>query len=173
MKYKLERQILLLIALTSFQSFGQNCSSISATNNKKTGIETFGGVTNSKDFYSLLIHKQIHRADNTTSPIYSITLVAASRVLLSDSMLNTKGSFELLLLDSTTVIVKNVTYLKNALGHSSALGFQAEIEKDKIEHLAKSPIVMLKVPELPLATSFAPPKQKKQQTICNCLLTRQ
>ncbi len=54
-----------------------------------------------------------------------------------------------------------------------SLGFQAEIEEDQIKLLAKSPIVTLKVIEIMLTTSFAPKKQKQQQTICACLLTRQ
>jgi len=174
-KFEVDTQILLVIVLTlnAVFSYGQNCSLISGTKDKKTGTETIGGITSSKDFYSLLIHKRINHADKSIGSNYTISLNAASRVLLSDSVLSTKGTFEFLLLDNSTVIVKNVTYMNNPMGQCCSLGFQAEIEEDQIKLLAKSPIVTLKVIEIPLTTSFAPKKQKQQQTICDCLLSKQ
>jgi len=175
MTINITRNTLLTISLTlvTIFSYGQNCSLLSGTKDKKTGTETIGGITSSKDFYSLLIHKKINHADKSIKSNYTISLNAASRVLLSDSILNTKGTFELLLLDSSTVTVKNVTYMNNPMGQCCSLGFQSEVEEDQIKLLANSPIVTLKVIEIMLTTSFAPKKQKQQQTICGCLLTRQ
>lgn len=174
-KIKIRRHTLLttLLTLTSIFSSGQNCSLISGTKDKKTGTETIGGITSSKDFYSLLIHKKLNHVDKSIKSSYTISLNAASRVLLSDSVLNTKGTFEFLLLDNSTVTVKNVTYMNNPMGQCCSLGFQAEIEEDQIKLLANSPIVTLKVKEILLTTSFAPKKQKQQQIICGCLLSRQ
>lgn len=174
-KIKIRRHTLLttLLTLTSIFSSGQNCSLISGTKDKKTGTETIGGITSSKDFYSLLIHKKLNHVDKSIKSSYTISLNAASRVLLSDSVLNTKGTFEFLLLDNSTVTVKNVTYMNNPMGQCCALGFQAEVEEDQIKLLANSPIVTLKVKEILLTTSFAPKKQKQQQIICGCLLSRQ
>jgi hypothetical protein len=171
---KIERKDTLLIItltlLTAF-SYAQNCAFISRTKDKKSGMETIGGITSSKDFYSLLIHKKINAADKSTTPKYIISLNAASTVLLSDSVLKTGGTFELLLLNNTTVSVRNVKYMNNPLGQCCSLGFQAEIEEDQIKLLAGSPIVTLKVIGIMLTTSFAPKKQKQHQKICDCLLS--
>ncbi len=174
-KIKIIRHILLttLFTLTSIFSSGQNCSLISGTKDKKTGTETIGGIISSKDFYSLLIHKKINQVDKSIRSSYTISLNAASKVLLSDSVLNTKGTFEFFLLDNSTVTVKNVTYMNNPIGYCCSLGFQAEVDEDQIKLLANNPIVTLKVNEIMLITSFAPKKQKQQQTICSCLLTKQ
>jgi hypothetical protein len=175
MKFKIRGNVLLILTLTLITvfSYGQNCSLISGTRDKKNGTETIGGITSSKDFYSLLIHKEINHADKSIVPKYTISLVAASRALFSDSILNTKGTFELFLLDNSNVTVKNVSYMNNPIGQCCSMGFQAEIEEDQIKLLAKSPIVTLKVNEIMLTTLFAPKKQKRQQIICDCLLNKQ
>ncbi len=161
----------LLTFITTF-SFGQNCSIISSTKDKKTGTVTIGGITSTEDFYSFLIHKKVNQSDQSIKSSYIISLNAASRVLLSDSLLSTKGTFEFHLLDNSTVTVQNVTYMNNPLGQCCSLGFQANMEEEQIKLLAKSPIVTLKVIEIMLTTSFSPKKQKQLQTICNCLLNK-
>lgn len=168
------RYILLTLLCFNFVcSLAQNCSLISGTKDKKTGEETFGGITNSKDFYSLLVHKKINRSEQHVSPEYTLSLTAASRVILSDSMLQTKATFDLLLLDSSTLRVTDVSLFNNPIGGCCSLGFQAKLQEEDVKRLAKSPIVTLTVDEIMLTTTFAPKKQKQQQTICECLLIKQ
>jgi hypothetical protein len=152
---------------------GQNCSFVQNTRVKSNDTETVGESVNSKDFYALLIEKTFDKKNKTKPPIYSIELVAASRIVLTDSMLNTKGTFELVLLDNSVLTVENVTYKNNPLGYCCALGFKAEIEEDKIKAINKSPIVTLKVKDINLTTTFAEKKQKLIQTISGCLLIKQ
>src|SRR6187402_2075614 len=135
----------LLLTLISTLLNGQNCSLISGTKDKNAGTETVGGITNSKDFYSLLIQKTINMQDKSITPIYTFNLVAASKALLSDSLLNTKGTFELLLLDNTILSIDSVTYKNNPLGYCCSLGFSAEIDENKIKLLKGNPVVTLKV----------------------------
>ena len=163
---------LLIVVLSTVFSYGQNCSLISGTRDKKNGTETLGGITNSKDFYSLLIRKTINYVDKSIGPEYTISLITASRVLLSDSVLTTKGTFDLLLSDSSSLTVKGVTYTNNPLGQCCSLGFHAVIEESQVKLLTNNPIVTLKVNEVGLTTSFAPKKQKQQVTICDCLLNK-
>lgn len=165
--------IILTLSLNIDLSYGQNCSLISGTKDKKNGTETAGGITNSKDFYSLLVRKTINYTDNSVPSIYTIDFVAASRVLLSDSLLNTKGTFELLLQDNSTLIIENVTYINNPLGQYRSLGFNSEVTEEQIKIIAQNPIVTFRVKEIELTTDFAPKRQKEQQTICNCLLNKQ
>jgi hypothetical protein len=153
-------------------SKGQNCSVISATKDKKNGTETFSGMTHSKDFYTLLIRKKINHADKQAAAEYTILFVAASKVLLADSMLNTKGTIELTLLDNSIMKISKVTYTNNPIGQCCALGFHTIIEEDQIKILANNPIVTFKINEVQLTTSFAPKKQKQIQAICACLLSR-
>jgi hypothetical protein len=162
--------LLVLIALPLAASIAQNCSLVSGTKDKKNGTETVGGITSSKDFYSLLIQKKINHTDTAIAPKYTVFLTAASKVLLSDSMLTTKGTFEFMLLDNSTMTINNVTYENSPFGFSAALGFYTIITEEQIKALAKAPIVTLKVNEVGLTTIFAPKKQKQLQTICDCLL---
>jgi hypothetical protein len=164
--------IILAFLISSISTYGQNCSVISGTKDKKNGTESIGGITNSKDFYSLLIRKTLNRTDNSLRPIYTIDFVAASRILLTDSLLDTKGTYEFLLQDNSILTIGDVTYKNNPLGYCCALGFNAEVTEEQIRKIAQNPIVTLKVKEIKLTTDFAPKKQKEQQTICNCLLNR-
>ncbi len=172
-KLAYRKQLLLAFYLTliSIATIGQNCFCISGTKDKTKGIETIGGVTNSKDFYSLLIQKEMNFVNESDAPRYFLTLNAASKVLLSDSTLKTKGTVELLLLDNSLIVVDNVTYLNNPMGYCCSLGFQCEVSETIIKTLSQNPIVTLTVKGI-LSTSFAPRKQKEQQKIYNCLLNR-
>jgi|NGEPerStandDraft_6_1074524.scaffolds.fasta_scaffold38463_2 hypothetical protein len=155
----------------NMNSFGQNCSCISGVKNKSKGTEIIGGITNSKDFYSLLIQKEISYSNDSTIPRYFITVNAASKILFTDSILKTKGTIELKLLNDTVTYIENVTYLNNPLGYCCSLGFQAEVKENLIKTLSQNPIVNLIAKDI-LSTTFLPKRQKEQQTICKCLLIR-
>lgn len=168
------RKILAFVfILTAFHldSFGQNCFCISGTKDKEKGTETIGGVTNSKDFYSLLIQKVIHQSDTTVKPTYIFYLNAASRVLLSDSMLKTTGVMKLQLLDNSTVTYDSVSYYNNPLGFCCSLGFKVYLTEEQVIAIAKNPIVSITVLNS-LTTSFNSRRQKEQQKIINCLILR-
>jgi hypothetical protein len=138
---------------------------------KNNETETIGESVISKDFYTLLIEKTFNKQGEADKPIYSLELIAASRAILSDSILNTKGTFEFVLLDNTIVTVSNLTFKNNPAG-LPALGFKAEIEEEKIKSISKSPIVTLKVKDIGLTTTFTDKKQKQMQTICGCLFIK-
>lgn len=167
------RQILILLSLATISSFtwGQNCSCNSGTKDKKTGIETVGGLTNSRDFYSLLIQKTMSSKKDAIAPKYFLSLVAASKVLLKDSLLKTKGTIELKLTDNSITMLDNVTYLNNPMGLNGSLGFQCEVSEEVIQTLSQNPIVLFTVKGI-LKTFFVPKKQKEQQKIYTCLLSR-
>jgi hypothetical protein len=169
----MRRQFLILISLTTISVFtwGQNCSCISRTKDKKTGIETVGGLTNSRDFYSLLIQKKMSSENDSAAPTYFLSLVAASRVLLTDSMLKTKGTIVLKLTDNSLTTIDNVTYMNDPMGLKGSLGFQCEVREDVIQTLSQNPIVLFTVEGI-LKTFFVPKKQKEQQKIYTCLLNR-
>lgn len=167
------RHLFFAFILTAlhFGSFGQNCFCISGTKDKEKGIETIGGVINSKDYYSLLIQKEIHYTDTTVTPKYIFYLNAASRVSLTDSMLKTTGTMKLQLLDNTTVAYDNVTYYNNPLGYCCSLGFKAYLTEEQVMVIANNPIVSITVLNS-LTTSFNSRRQKEQQKIINCLIPR-
>lgn len=96
--------IISLLTFITYSSFGQGCGLVSGTKDKTTGIETKGGVVNSKDFYSLLIQKKLDPNDSLN---YILFLNAASRVMLSDSILKSKGKFELTLVSGRKIIIEN------------------------------------------------------------------
>jgi hypothetical protein len=153
-----------------WNAIGQNCSCISGTKDKKTGTETKGGITNSKDFYSLLIQKETNYKDTTVAPKYYLFLNAASRVVLSDSTVKSKGTFELLLHDSSKVIFNDATCFNNQQSFGFSVGFTVWVTKEQLEIISKNPIVTLTAFGI-LTTSFKEKKQKEQQTIATCLLS--
>lgn len=149
--------------------FGQNCSCISGTNNKQTGVKSSGGITNSMDYYSLLIQKETNYKDSTVAPKYFLFLNAASRIVLSDSIVNTKGTFELLLRDGNKIIIENAKCFNNQMPFGFCIGFSAEITKAQLEIISNNPIATFNAFGI-LTTSFKERKQKEQQTIATCLL---
>jgi hypothetical protein len=170
-KLNLNRQLVITLLLTiiTCNSMGQNCFCISGTTDKTTGIETVGGVTNSKDFYSLIIQKEIH--PNDTISKYILYLNASSRVLLTDSMLKTKGKMTLTLLDSSSLTYENVSYFNNPLFVCCSIGFQVYLTEEQIKVISINPIVSMTVLNS-LTTSFKKRRQKEQMKIINCLLKR-
>ena len=171
LNFKKQTLTILLLTSMTYSSIGQNCFCISGTTDKKTGIETVSGITNSKDFYSLMIQKEIHSNDTTIKPKYILYLNAASRVLLTDSMLKTKGTMTLKLLDNSTVTYENVSYFNNPLFVCCSIGFQVYITEEQLKTMVSNPIVSITVLNS-LTTSFNGRRQKEQMKIINCLLKR-
>jgi len=151
-------------------SFGQDCRGVSGKKNQEQRIEIFTGITNSEDFYSLLIQKEINLG-NAGTPKYILYLNAASKVLLSDSVLDSKGSIEMQLLDGSKVIYENAKAYNNPLGYCCMLGFKVYLPEEEIKIFAENPIVTFKAFRI-LTTTFSTKKQKEQQRIINCLLNR-
>ena len=169
MKLLIKSFLILLLTGQAYASLAQNCK-VPRSRVKSNETETLGESVSSKDFYTLLIEKTFYKIDKTKTPEYAITLVAASRVAFSDSMLTTKGTFEFTLADNSVIVATNVR-LENFTALSS-LAFSATIDEDKFKAITKSPIVTVKVKEINLVTAFADKKQKQMQAICACLLTK-
>jgi|GEM_PF-1564498 len=167
------KQIICVLSfvIVSLSVNGQNCSLISGKKDKQRGIETVSGITTSKDFYSLMIQKELNYADTSISPKYLLFLNAASRVQFTDSILNTTGTLQLKLLDGSAINVEGVSFINNPLGFCCTLGFKANVSEDVVQALAANPIVTLGVMNM-LSTNFEPKKQKEQQRIYSCLLLR-
>ena len=163
--------VFLCLEIMSFSAYGQKCTGISGAKDKKKGTITYSGITNSKDFYSLMISKVVSSSDTIGYPKYILTLHAATKVLLSDSLLKTKGTFDLKLLDNSNLTIDSVTFLNNPLGYCCSLGFQCEVDEEVIKIISRNPIVTITVKDI-LSSSFVPKKQEEQQTICTCLLNR-
>lgn len=155
----------VLLTLFAFNSFGQGCGLVSGTTDKKTGIETIGGVVNSKDFYSLLIQKKLDPNDSLN---YKLFLNAASRVMLSDSLINSKGTFELYLTNGDRIVIENAKCENDPLGFGASVGFTVITTEETLMQIIEHPIQKVKVFGI-LETEFSPRKQKQQQKIMTCL----
>ena len=147
----------------------QNCRGISVSRDKNNGTETRSGITNSSDFYSLLIFKETNRADMSLEPKYSFLLNAASRVVLSDSIVNTKGVIELLLKNNSKLILENAKCFNNPMPFGFCIAFSVTVTKEQLEIISKNPIVTFSAFGI-FSTSFKERRQKEQQRIINCLL---
>ena len=157
--------IISLLTFTAVQAYGQGCGLISGTKEKKTGVETKGGVVNSKDFYSLLIQKRINPKDTLN---YFLFLNAASRVMLSDSLINSKGTFELFLTNGKVIVIENAKCQNDPLGLGASIGFTVSTTESTIEQLVNNPIQKIRVFGI-LETEFSPRNLKQQQKIFTCL----
>ena len=147
----------------------QNCRGISISRDKNNGTETKSGITNSSDFYSLLIFKETNNADLSLEPKFSFLLNAASRVVLSDSIVNTEGVIELLLKDNSTLFIENAKCFNNPMPFGFTIAFSAIVTKEQLEIISRNPIVTFSAFNI-LTTSFKEKKQKEQQKIIDCLL---
>ena len=58
-----------------------------------------------------------------------MSLVAASRVKLTDSLSQTKGNFELQLINGKLITWENATCFNNPAGLDGAIGFQIKLTK--------------------------------------------
>ena len=164
------RQLIIISILITFsiQSYGQGCGLVSGTKDKKTGIVTEGGIVSSKDFYSLLIQKRIDPNIPNDTLNYLLFLNAASRVMLSDSLLNSKGVFELLLINGEKIIIPNAKCENDPLGFGASIGFSVRTSESKIKKIIENPIQKIKVFGI-LETEFSTRKQKQQVKILTCL----
>jgi hypothetical protein len=161
----------LAIALLSSISYGQNCSCISGTKNKKDDTETIGGLTSSKDHYSLLFQKKISRKGSLQTVEYKLLLCVASKVLFADSMLKSQGTIMLTHADSSKTILNNVTYYNNPMNLGLALGFSVVMTETQVKKIEQSSVASLTVIDI-LTTSFADKKQRQLQKIAGCLLQK-
>lgn len=162
--------LLFTIQLNHLQ--GQDCSKVKRTRTKNNVTETIGEIVQSKDFYTLAFEKTTHKVDKSKAPAYSLELMAASKVIFTDSMLNTKGTFELILRDNSVLTIYDVTYKNNPLGYCCAVEFAANIGEDIVRKVSNSPIVTIRIIEAPLSTSFTEKRQREMQAICGCLLIK-
>ena len=158
--------VITIFAFTAFCSYGQNCGFVSTTKNKKTGIETKSGIVSSKDFYSLLILKNVNTGDSLN---YTLFLNAASRVMLSDSILKSKGTFELSLKSGEKITIENANCENDPLGFGASIGFTVKTRKEILESVIDDPIQKIKVFGI-LETEFSLKKQKELQRILTCLI---
>ena len=163
-------KLTIIIALSTATCIGQNCSCISGTKNKETGIKSEGGITNSKDFYSLLIQKETDDKDSAVAPKYYLLLNAASGIVLPDSMVNSKRTLELLLTDNSKLYVENAKCFNNQMPFGFCIAFSASLTREQLENISKTPIVTFTAVGI-LTTSFTEKKQREIQTIASCLLT--
>jgi hypothetical protein len=150
-------------------TIAQNCSCVSTAKDKKNGKETTIGIVNSSDFYSLLIQKETNKNDSDFEPNYSLLLNAASRIVLSDSLVNAKGEIELILKDNNKLMIENAICFNNPMPFGFCIAFKVNVTKEQLEIIANNPIVTFRVFDL-LNTSFNERRQKEQQKIANCLL---
>ena len=164
--------LILSIALTSF-SFGQNCFCISGTKDKEKGIETVGGVTNTRDYYSLLIQKIMNYRDTTETHKYRMFYNVASKVQFSDSLLNTRGTIELKLTNDSTIVIDSVEYQNSPLGFGPTLGFWFNVSEETIRILERYPIESISVKDVLMPSYFTKKRKKEQVRIIRCLLLRQ
>lgn len=161
-----------VIMIFSFISINaQNCSGIDGKKDKKTNITTYSGIVTTKEFYNLLIQKQIPAAGDPSSARYIFWLNAASKVLFTDSLLKTTGTMELKLQDGSSMTLDSVILYNNLPGPCCTLDFKVYLKEDQTRMIATNPIVTIKA--MGLTTSFLPKRMKKQQDIANCLLTKQ
>jgi hypothetical protein len=172
---KVETQMIKNIIFTlifysvAVTTIAQNCSCVSTAKDKKTGKETTTGIVNSSDFFIFFIQKETNTNDLDLEPKYLLLLNAASRIVLSDSLVNTKGVIELILKDNIKLILENATCFNNPMPFGFCIAFRASVTKEQLEIIANNPIVTFRAFDL-LNTSFNERRQKEQQKIANCLL---
>jgi hypothetical protein len=159
----------LLFFVFAFHSYSQNCELVSKTKDKKTGIESKGGIINSKDYYSLLINKQYDPSNPNDSLNYIVSLVAASKLKLTDSLSQTKGNFELQLINGQLITWESATCFNKPAGLDGAIGFQIKVTERQIREISNQPILRIKAFGI-LETEFAPNKQKQLKKIVDCLI---
>jgi len=159
----------LIFYSVSVTTIAQNCSCVSTAKDKKTGTATTTGIVNSSHYYSLLIQKEINSKDLELEPKYKLFLNAASRYVLSDSIVNSVGVIELLLRDNTKLMLENAKSFNNPMPFGFCVAFTVGITKEQLEIIANNPIISFRAFDI-LETTFNGSRQKEQQKIANCLL---
>lgn len=166
MKKLLAASLLLLVASASF---GQNCGLVSGTKNKKTGVETKGGVVATQNFYSLMIQRRLNPAQPLDTLSVFLFLHAAAKSPLPDEILQSKGELVLLLSNGASLVVRNAECRNNPLHLGPSIGFTAHTTPKVLEQIAATPIVKITAFGI-LETEFTPRQQKQQVQIATCLL---
>ena len=159
----------LIFSCIAVTTIAQNCFCVSTAKDKESGKITTTGIVNSSDFYSLLIQKETNFKDLDLTPKYNLFLNAASRVVLSDSIVNTVGVVELLLKDNSKLILENAKCFNNPMPFGFCIAFSVTVTKEQLEIISKNPIETFRAFDI-LKTSFNERRQKEQQKIVNCLL---
>ena len=93
----------------------------------------------------------------------------ASRVVLSDSIVNSKGQVELLLKDNSKLLLENAKCFNNQMPFGFCIAFTVDITEEELKIISENPIATFNAFGI-LSTSFKGRKQKEQQKIINCLL---
>ncbi len=158
----------LIFSCAAMTTNAQNCSCVSSIKDKNTGKVTSTGITSSSDFYSLLISKENTLKELDFDMKYNLLLNAASKIVLSDSLVNTKGIIELLLKDNSKLILENAKCFNNPMPFGFCIAFSVTVTQEQLELIAKNPIVTFSAFNI-LRTSFNEKRQKEQQKIINCL----
>lgn len=166
------RQLLfaIIISFTAANCIGQDCSCISRTKDKKTGIVSRGGITSSTDFYSLFFQKETNFKDSTITPWFILLLNAASRIVLPDSIVNSKRTIELTLSDSSKLYIENAKCFNSKMPFGLCIGLSANLTNEQLEIISKTPIITFTTLNI-IKTSFKEKQQREQQRIAKCLLT--
>lgn len=155
---------LIIFLFVTTSAYSQSCGMISGTKNKKSGTSSKGAVVTSVDSYSLLIQKRFTPTDTN----YALLLHAASRVTLSDSILNHSGHIMLFLANGFELTIDNATCDNNPMGMYGSIGFIVETTEAVMDLVMKSPIKKIRAFEL-LETEFSQKEQLEQQKILRCL----
>ena len=160
--------ILLMIGL-SFCTYGQDCRMVDSIVGKTTETEIQVGTVFSKDFHHLAIRKHLVSSD---SVYFTLLLYGASRIVVPDSLLLATGDFVLSFLDKTTEVLIANWFNENVAGVGNTIGFHAEVKEAIVQKISKAPIVKIGTFGV-LETEFSRRKQKQQQKIASCLLSKQ
>ena len=156
----------ILIVTLSFCVYGQDCRLVDSVRGESTGIEIKGGMIFSKDFYTLMIRKHVVSTD---SVYYTLLLHAASKAILSDSLLQSTGEFVLFFSNDIVKIPNAGCFNDHLVGIGNIIGFHVETTEAVIRKICEKSIVKVNVFGI-LETEFSSRKQKQQQKIANCLL---
>jgi hypothetical protein len=151
--------LILILFFSSSLTYSQGCGLISGKKDNR------GAVVSSKDFYSLLIRKNYNTTDSLN---YSLFLNVASRQMLTDSLLSSKGVFELYLSNGDKIEIDNASCENDPLKMGNTIAFTVNTTEEVMVKLVDNPIEKLTVFGL-VETEFSLKNQKKQIKIITCL----
>lgn len=161
--------LLLSFSVLPILLMGQNCTCISTSKNKVTGIVSFTGVTSSKENYSLMINKQVNYLDTTIAAKYMIYFTASSNISFTDSIQNVLMTIELQFTNHTSLVLDSVKCLTNPSDFVPSLEFQISLTESQIRNLSINPIESINAKSL-FTAKFTGKKIKQQKRIFTCLL---
>lgn len=164
--------IILLMCVWYASAYSQNCNGVSRTRIKNDTIDVYGGIVNSVDFYSLMIEKHVYKQAKKGYPKYELTMVAAAKAMLPDSLVEMTGNFTVKLGDGSEVTWEGATCFNDPLKNGLAIGFKIMLNEDQMKLIAAHGIAELGVYDNLIRTSFRQGKRKAQQKIADCLVQR-